>query len=384
MFIFSSVHKNQLHDSKMKPRAKNTKCQSGFVVTIFNKNFWKSCACGWSAAIEINWNHNHDTGTAMPLSMLPVDESVRNQFRQYFEEFQMGPPEAQRHHQSFLELSEDYSEKLAANSRLNPTMEQVRYLYKKWRQENFGERSGVGMEEKLQEKISDYAKSNITVSSLQEPFTIVIVTPLMKRAHGLEQAERIAFVDTTSCCDSQSNAITFLFTPCSIGAVPLGVIITKSEDSASYAAGFHQLRELLGSAGFGGRGYPAFFITDESAAKKNALSIVFPESAQKLCFFHKAQANWRWLCDQRNGVRDDRRQLLMQTMRELMYAKTVPEFDEKFHLAQHDVFVQECPAYLQRLHQMVETRTEWSLAFRLVKKKLVRGDNQKQVHATLV
>ncbi len=60
-------------------------------------------------------------------------------------------------------------------------------------------------------------------------------------------------------------------------------------------------------------------------------------------------------------MREDRRQLLMQTMRELMYAKTVPEFDAKFQLVQRHVFVLECPAYLQRLQQMVETRTEWSL-----------------------
>ncbi len=56
----------------------------------------------------------------------------------------------------------------------------------------------------------------------------------------------------------------------------------------------------------------------------------------------------------------------MQTMQELMYAKAVPEFDARFQLAQRDVFVLECPAYLERLRQMVETRTEWSVAFRLV------------------
>ncbi len=265
-----------------------------------------------------------------------------------------------------LELNEDYSEKLIANSQLNPTTRQVRYLYQKWREEKFGERCGIGMAEKLKEKISEYEQNGVTVWFIEEPFAIVILTPLMKRAHAMEEAERIAFVDTTSCCDSESNAITFLFAPCSIGAVPLGVIITKNEDSASYAAGFRQLRQMLGSAGFGGHGCPAFFVTDESAAEKNALAIIFPESAQKLCFFHKAQANWRWLCDKRNGVADDRRQLLMQTMRELMYARTVPEFDAKFQLMQRDVFVLEYPAYLQRLQQMAETRTEWSLAFRFV------------------
>ncbi len=92
-----------------------------------------------------------------------------------------------------LELREDFSEKLLANSCLNPTARQVRHLYENWRQGNFGERSGVGMEDKLQEKISEYAKNDITVSIVQEPFAVVILMPLMKWAHALEEAERIAF-----------------------------------------------------------------------------------------------------------------------------------------------------------------------------------------------
>ncbi len=59
LFIFSSVHKGLSHDSKAKPKAKNTNCQSGyFVVTILHKNAWKMHARVWSAAIEITWNHN--------------------------------------------------------------------------------------------------------------------------------------------------------------------------------------------------------------------------------------------------------------------------------------------------------------------------------------
>ncbi len=88
------------------------------------------------------------------------------------------------------------------------------------------------MVDKLKQKISEYGQSGIAVAFVEEPFTIAIVTPLMKWVHGLEEAEQIAFVDTTSCCDSESNVVTFLFAPCSIGAVPLGVIITKHSIAA--------------------------------------------------------------------------------------------------------------------------------------------------------
>ncbi len=40
----------------------------------------------------------------MALSMLPVDEGVRNQFKQYFEEIQMGPPEPEKHHHSAVHV----------------------------------------------------------------------------------------------------------------------------------------------------------------------------------------------------------------------------------------------------------------------------------------
>ncbi len=89
MFIFfSSVHKRLSHDSKAKPRAKNTSCESGFVVTVFHERVREKRGCDWSALIEISWKHNHDTETAVALSLLPIDESVRTEFLRYFSEFQ--------------------------------------------------------------------------------------------------------------------------------------------------------------------------------------------------------------------------------------------------------------------------------------------------------
>ncbi len=64
-FVFSSVHKRLSHDSKMKPRAKNTGCQSRFVVKVFHQRVRMHHGKGWSALVEISWNHNHDTETAV-------------------------------------------------------------------------------------------------------------------------------------------------------------------------------------------------------------------------------------------------------------------------------------------------------------------------------
>jgi len=50
---------------------------------------------------------------------------------------------------------------------------------------------------------------------------------MMKRAHMLRTSSDIIFVDTTSACDPQNHAITFMLAPCAAGAVPLAIIITK-------------------------------------------------------------------------------------------------------------------------------------------------------------
>lgn len=72
-----------------------------------------------------------------------------------------------------------------------------------------------------------YEKQDIIVNFKEDPFAVVIITPMMKRAHMLRTSSDIIFVDTTSACDPQNHAITFMLAPCAAGAVPLAIIITK-------------------------------------------------------------------------------------------------------------------------------------------------------------
>jgi len=62
----------------------------------------------------------------------------------------------------------------------------------------------------------------------KDSFTVVIITPMMNLPIGmLRTSSDIIFVDTTSACDPQNHAITFMLAPCAAGAVPLAIIITK-------------------------------------------------------------------------------------------------------------------------------------------------------------
>jgi hypothetical protein len=46
-------------------------------------------------------------------------------------------------------------------------------------------------------------------------------------------------------------------------------------------------------------------MTDDSAAEKQALKEIFPESMQLLCHFHVGQKEWRWLIDSKNHISQD-------------------------------------------------------------------------------
>jgi len=62
----------------------------------------------------------------------------------------------------------------------------------------------------------------------KDSFTVVIITPMMNLPIGmLRTSSDIIFVDTTSACDPQNHAITFMLALCAAGAVPLAIIITK-------------------------------------------------------------------------------------------------------------------------------------------------------------
>jgi len=99
------------------------------------------------------------------------------------------------------------------------------------------------------------------IQYLQDPvLAVVIVTPTMQRANSIPTASKIVFVDTTSSCDSENHAITFLLTPCEAGT------------------NFNLLKQAVGQNLFGGQHYPKVFITDDSLAEQNAIKSTFSES----------------------------------------------------------------------------------------------------------
>ena len=122
----------------------------------------------------------------------------------------------------------------------------------------------------LKERIKVYEQNGTKVITEKNPaLAVVIVTPMMQKAHSLPLASKVVVVDTTSSCDSENHAITFLLTPCEAGAMPLAVFITSGQRQADYETSFNLLKQAVGET---------LFITDGSLAEQNAIKSKFSES----------------------------------------------------------------------------------------------------------
>jgi len=58
-------------------------------------------------------------------------------------------------------------------------------------------------------------------------------------------------------------------------------------------------------------------MTDNSAAEKGALLLVWATARQLLCHFHVGQAEWDWLLTGKNGISSEDRRPLMNKFRDV-------------------------------------------------------------------
>ncbi|XP_070377134.1 uncharacterized protein [Dermacentor albipictus] len=110
-------------------------------------------------------------------------------------------------------------------------------------------------------------------------------------------------------------------------------------------------------------------MTDNSAAEKAALQAVWPQGTQLLCFFHVAQAEWRWLTAAHNNVAKEHRRSLMSAFRQIMYADS----PEKLESATIKLRESSQTSYFSRVEAFLNRKEEWVLMFR--NKVITRGHN---------
>lgn len=222
----------------------------------------------------------------------------------------------------------------------------------------------------MEEKKRAYAEDGIDILVERDPFVIIILTPIMKRSHEQNWSSEICFVDTTGSCDQTATCVTFILGTHKIGGIPLACLLHSGQTEEIYRHAFLSLRKKLPN-GFGGNGFPAVFMTDDSQAERKALSTVFPESHVLLCSFHVCQAFWRWLCEAKNCIDKSHRQSFMMAFRAILYATN--EIDVELL---YKTLLDDCKKYsllVEYLKTYWLRRTEWCHFHR--KHLLTRGHN---------
>jgi len=72
---------------------------------------------------------------------------------------------------------------------------------------------------------------------------VLIVTPIMKRAHSLPEASEIIFTDSTASCDAENTVVSIVLTATKGGAVPLCVLLHNRQDTAGYIHAYQMLAQ---------------------------------------------------------------------------------------------------------------------------------------------
>ena len=112
-----------------------------------------------------------------------------------------------------------------------------------------------------------------------------------------------------------------------------------SESTETVTEALHKYNSFLSDDSHFGSGLrgPEIFMTDDSLSERQALEIVYPESALLLCIFHVLQAFWRYLWDSKKGVRKEHRPALLSLLKDMVYYQTIDKLEENYQKAANDV-----------------------------------------------
>jgi len=359
--------------------------------------------------VTLKFCHNHFVHSAHGLSFVPVSEETKQRI---FSLFYKGHNAASARHAYEAELMLECAERgtplqpALADRSINPLAQDYSRLFAKWRCEEMGsDDNGPLMFEKLQEVVDEYNSSSGGRASLQvferycesadcdstqdepkqkrrklegtKPMILTICTPLMMRASAtIQQAGEMIFCDSTSTLDRLNTSMFILSTSTPASGVPLGVMVTSDEQQSTIKRGLEMLAELQPEKAFNGKGAsqgPDFVMIDDSSTERGAFKEFWPDTTMLMCTFHFLQCRWTWLLDGKNRILHDDRIILIQKVKDLVYAKTTESLKERYQQFLKSPEVLKYPNFLNHVKSLWDRRLEWAHCYRA--SKLVRGNH---------
>ncbi len=199
----------------------------------------------------------------------------------------------------------------------------------------------------------------------------------MARVHETVcQAGEMTFCDCTSSLDRFNTALSVLSTAHCASGMPLGVILSSDEREETLAKGLDMLKSILPEKAFFGRGSstgPMVIMTDDSTTERAALRQAWPSTTLLLCTFHFLQRRWTWLWEGKNRVRKEHRNLLINQVKDMVYAQSDTTLHELFSSFQSNDVVQTYPNFITHMKSLMEKAKEWAHCHR--KCLMIRGNH---------
>ena len=158
--------------------------------------------------------------------------------------------------------------------------------------------------------------------------------------------------------------------------MPLGIILSSDEREQTLAKGLDMLKSILPEKAFFGRGSstgPMVIMTDDSATERAALHQAWPSTTLLLCTFHFLQRRWTWLWEGKNSIRKEHRKLLIDQVKDMVYAQSETTLLELYSSFKSNDVVQKYPHFITHMKSQMEKAKEWAHCHR--KCLMIRGNH---------
>ena len=277
-----------------------------------------------------------------------------------------------------LQHGDDYY-KVAADGHYVPSASKVQKLYESEFKLEYGAMTGNDMIGDLERLLAEYSsKGNGGVAKFgrcNDQYFVAICSPVMARAHQkLSQTSELVMVDAAGGMDRQRHRVYFFVTPTAAGGIPVGVIVSSSEQQEVFDAAVSCLKSCLPDGSFYGTGCPRVFLTDNDLKERTVLQQQFASAVLLLCVFHVLKAFWAWLKDASHGVcdRSDRQELYFR-FKSLVYSTDRETLEMEYSRFTSSPVYAKYPKFRMYFGSVWQLRSDWAQCYR--KDLPMRGSN---------
>ncbi|CAG9863276.1 unnamed protein product [Phyllotreta striolata] len=350
-------------------RTRNTRCPSRLSVTLMNvkkKKFRGKYPPDPEMPCLIDYviTHNHSLRLAARYRKVPKNTQdtlnlLFNSGHSASTAYEILRIDTQMHNPN------DYEE-LLVNRSVCPDRNYCHKLYNNFKKDHgnvdFNRKSLVyeRIEQYNKEVGEECAQYEITTDG----YVIVLCPPLFKRIHQhMKSASEIVFMAAINKADNDGSKAFFMMTNSDCGALPLGIIITSSEDDELITIGLNNLKALIGdSIFFGSIEGPQMFILDDCEAGQIALNSVWPNSDVLFCSLHILHTLWRYLMCSKNGLNGQEPIAFFKQFRMILYAESIEECNQYYNEAIQAAANH--PNYTQILEAYWDKRDMWAQSYK--------------------